>query len=233
MKLSVAIPALNEEADIDACVASALGLGAGWGGPVEVVVADGGSRDATPQRAREAGATVVPCQRGRGRQLRAAIGASAGDVVLMLHADATLPPHAGRQLADALADPAVGCGAFRQHIDAGGRLYRWLEAGNAFRASHLGTPYGDQAIFVRRDLLEAIGGVPDQPLMEDVELMWRLRRHGVRPVLLDGPVEVSPRRWRRHGVVRQTARNWGLLTAYALGVSAERIASWYAPHRKG
>lgn len=144
----------------------------------------------------------------------------------MLHADTVPCPAMGVQLAEALADPAVGCGAFRQRIDASGLLYRWLEAGNAFRARRLRTPYGDQAIFVRSELLERVGGVPDLPLMEDVELMRRLREH-TRPVLLDGPLTVSARRWRRRGVVRQTATNWALVLAYRCGVSPERLASWY------
>lgn len=224
--LSVVIPTLNEEDRVASCVASALALGRGWGDAVEVVVSDGQSRDATVARATEAGAVVVSGPAGRGGQLRRGVEAARGGAVLMLHADTSLDPAAGAQLAAALADPTVGCGAFRQHIDAQETVYRWLEAGNALRARRFGSPYGDQAIFARRSLLEAVGGVPDQPLMEDVELMRRLRRHAW-PVLLDGPVTVSARRWRSEGVVRRTLRNWSLLAAYRAGVSPERLAERY------
>lgn len=231
MLLSVVIPALNEAEGIERCVASALALGRGWGGPVEAVVAEGGSTDDTADLATRAGATVIGCERGRGKQLRAGAAAASGDVVLMLHADATLALDAGRQLAEAVADSAVVFGAFRQRIDAHGIAYRWLEAGNAFRARRLATPYGDQAIFVRREALEAVGGVPDQPLMEDVELARRLGRRGHRPVLLAGPVEVSARRWREHGLLRQTLRNWSLLAAYRMGATPASLARRYAPPR--
>ena len=120
-------------------------------------------------------------------------------------------------------------GAFSQRIDAGGLAFRLLEWGNARRARWLGLPYGDQAIFVRREAFFAAGGFPDVPLMEDVLLMQRLRRRAW-PLLLPGPVHVSARRWQRHGVVRQTIRNWALLAAFASGISPERLARYYRRH---
>lgn len=231
-RLSVVIPTLNERSNVVDCVTSARGLAAGAEGvEVEVVVSDGGSDDGTADLAAEAGATVVSGEPGRGRQLRAGVAASSGDVVLMLHADTRLPPEAGAQLAASLANPRVGAGAFRQRIDAPGALYRWLEAGNAFRACRFGLPYGDQAIFVRRELLDAVGGVPDLPLMEDVALLQRVRWRAW-PVLLPGPLTVSARRWRRSGVVRQTALNWSLLAAFTVGVPAGRLAAWYNGERR-
>lgn len=194
-------------------------------------MSDGQSADATREVATAAGATVVVGPAGRGGQLRAGVEASGGQAVLMLHADTRLASHAGGQLAEALADPAIACGAFRQRIDADGARFRWLEAGNAFRARRLGLPYGDQAIFVRRAVLDTIGGVPDLPLMEDVELMLRLRRI-TRPVLLDGPLHVSARRWLKSGVLRQTAQNWALLAAYLAGVPATRLLPSYRPNEE-
>lgn len=226
MKLSVLIPTLNEAERIVECLDSVQRLAAGWPGPLEVVVADGGSDDATRSMAASAGAIVVTCPPGRGNQLRLGANQSTGDVILMLHADTRLAAEASLQLAEALDDPQVGCGAFRQQIDAVGRRFRWLEAGNAFRVRRLGMPYGDQAIFVRRSLLEAVGGVPALPLMEDVALMRRLRKRAW-PVLLPGPLLVSARRWEQNGVVRQTGQNWAFVVMYHLGVSPERLASWY------
>lgn len=226
MLLSVVIPTLNEQDHIVRAIASAQALESGWDGPVEVVVADGGSGDRTVELATRADAAVLTTDPGRGRQLRRGIEASSGELVVMLHADTHLAPAAGAQLNRAMHDAAIACGAFRQQIDAPGRLYRWLERGNAHRVTRWGLPYGDQAIFARREWLDEVGGVRDLPLMEDVELMDRLRKR-TKPVLLDGPLHVSARRWQQSGVVRRTAWNWAMLTAYRAGVSPERLARWY------
>ena len=120
-------------------------------------------------------------------------------------------------------------GAFRQRIDAAGWLYRWLERGNAWRARRWARPLGDQGIFVRRGLFERIGGFPETALMEDVLLVRRIRQYS-RPILLPGPIHISARRWQRHGVIRQTARNWLLLAAFGLGVNPDQLSAFYPPH---
>jgi rSAM/selenodomain-associated transferase 2 len=221
VSVSIVIPALNEAALIAGCVTSALATG-----PQEVIVVDGGSSDETAALARGAGARVLLCAPGRATQQNAGARAAGGDVLLFLHADTRLAVGGSRQIEAALADVRVGCGAFRQAIEADGRLYRLLERGNAWRAARRGLPYGDQGIFVRRELFEEIGGFPQLRLMEDVFLMKRLRRRAW-PVLLPGPLYVSPRRWQRRGVVRQTLRNWGLLGSAALGVHPDRLARFY------
>lgn len=105
----------------------------------------------------------------------------------------------------------------------GGEPGRW-------RVRRRGLAYGDQGIFVRRAVFEALGGFPEVRLMEDVMLMQALRRRS-RPAPLPGPVYVSPRRWQKHGVLRQTVRNWLLLSAFRLGVHPDRLAAFYAPHQ--
>lgn len=224
MRLSVLIPALNEAAQIERAVASAWMAGAG-----EVVVADGGSGDDTANLAAAAEAKVVLCPPGRAAQQNAAAQQASGDVFLFLHADNWLEADTAAQIERALADPRRLHGALLQRIDAEGLLYRTLERGNAERVRWLGLPYGDQAIFIRREAFESAGGFPDAPLMEDVLLMQRLRRRAW-PLLLPGPVHVSPRRWQKHGVIRQTLRNWSLLAAFSLGTSPQRLAAWYARH---
>ena len=161
--------------------------------------------------------------------MQAGAQVATGEVLLFLHADNRLVEESCQQIAEAFEKPNVLFGGFRQQIDATGYRYRFLEFGNAFRAKWLGMIYGDQAIFVCRETLAAIGGIPELPLMEDVELMRRLRRHGKR-VLLDGPLRISARRWQRHGVFRQTLRNWTLLVAYFLGVSPGTLSGWYRRH---
>jgi rSAM/selenodomain-associated transferase 2 len=224
LRISVIIPALNEALNIVHAVERAAALG-----PHEILVADGGSDDGTPQAARQAGAVVVESARGRARQQNAAARQATGDVLLFLHADSWLAPAGATQLSHAWRDPRVLGGAFRHRIEAAGILYRLIERGDSFRARWFQLPYGDQGIFLRREAFFQLGGFPDVPLMEDVLLMRRLRKAS-RVVLLPGPVYTSARRWERHGVVRQTLRNWSILTAERLGVSLDRLARFYAPH---
>ncbi|GMQ80221.1 MAG: TIGR04283 family arsenosugar biosynthesis glycosyltransferase [Planctomycetia bacterium] len=222
--VSIIIPALNEEATIAAAVAHARATE-----PCEVIVADGGSRDRTVQWAKEQGARVVVSRRGRARQQNTGVQEATGDVFLFLHADNWLHASGVRQITAALADREVLGGAFCQRIESSGLAYRLLERGNALRATWCRAPYGDQGIFVRRTLFQQLGGFPDVQLMEDLLLMRRFRRFA-RPVLLPGPLYVSPRRWQRNGVVRQTLRNWALVLAERLGAEPDRLARYYPPH---
>lgn len=219
--LSIVIPALDEEPIIAAAVERAWALQ-----PREVLVADGGSRDRTAEFAQAAGAVVVHCPRGRGVQQNSAARQAQGTTLLFLHADTWLAPEAAGQLEQAMGRTEVVWGAFRQQIEAGGRMYRWLEWGNAWRAGVLHRPYGDQGIFVRRAAFEQVGGFQEVQLLEDVLLSRALGRLA-RPVLLPGPIHVSARRWQRRGIVRQTLLNWGLLTLAAFGVPPNRLAQWY------
>ena len=223
MRLSIVIPTLNESAVIEQNILRALVLQ-----PIEVVVADGQSTDGTGDLAWSAGATVVTSERGRGRQLNAGARAARGDTLLFLHADCWLEPLAAGQIEAALQDENVIGGAFRQRIDHDRPIFRWLERGNAARIRWRRMPYGDQGIFVRRSAFEAVGGFAEVRLMEDVLLMREFRRRGWRIELLPGPIHVDPRRWLKHGVVRQTLRNWTLLAGLKLGISPDRLAEFYS-----
>jgi rSAM/selenodomain-associated transferase 2 len=224
VRFSVIIPALNEAGAIGRAVRSAWQAGA-----AEVIVADGGSSDDTRALAAAQGCQVLSAPCGRASQQNAGAGAASGDVLLFLHADAALAPAVGDQLAAALRSTKVLCGAVQQRIEAEGFAYRWLERGNSLRAAWLGLPYGDQAIFVRRDVFHEFEGFKEMPLLEDLLLMRQLRRRSW-PVLLAGPVYVSPRRWQRHGIIRQTLRNWNILLRFACGTSPERLAHRYRRH---
>ena len=219
-QFSVIIPALNEENNIERAIRSVS-----WAD--EVVVVDGGSRDKTVDIA-GTHARVLHAEMGRGRQLRKGGEETTGKILLFLHADSWLSEQATEELKALVADgenqPVFGC--FRQRIDDNRQRFRILESGNAFRAAILQLPYGDQAIFVDRKTYEKVGGFDDVPLMEDVMLSRRLRRI-CRPTLLTGPVHLSARRWTTNGWIRQTLRNWALVTAFSLGVSPARLMEWY------
>ncbi|QEG42236.1 TIGR04283 family arsenosugar biosynthesis glycosyltransferase [Roseimaritima ulvae] len=225
MEISVVIPAINEAEGIAAAVDSASSQGA-----MEVLVVDGGSQDDTVRRAQAAGARVVTSPSGRARQQNAGAALASGQVLLFLHADNRLGPHCLEQIREAFERrPQAWGGAFRHRIDAPQWLFRCIEWGDAMRVRWRGLPFGDQGLFIRREAFEQVGGFPDEPLMEDLLLARRMRRTAW-PLLLPGPVWSSPRRWQRHGVVRQTVRNWSLQVAHACGCSPDRLAAYYRRH---
>ncbi len=224
MRISIIIPVVNEEAFIGHAIDSAWAAGGD-----EVIVVDGGSRDSTREIAGQRDCSIVRSERGRGLQQNAGAREATGEVLLFQHADSWLEANATDQIRQTLAREKHCAGAFRQRIDSPGLAFRLLEWGNASRVRWLRMPYGDQGIFIRNDVLKQLGGFPHEPLMEDVILMQRLAKLS-RPVLLPGPLHLSSRRWRRHGVLRQTLRNWSLIAAYRAGVSPQRLARYYRPH---
>ena len=174
--ITVVIPALNEQSAIRQSVFSAVSAGA-----TEVLVSDGGSRDNTVEMAAEAGASsVVRSLPGRGLQMNAAARLARGKFILFLHADNELSKQSLEQIC---VYEKAAWGAFQQQIDSRRKIYRVIEWGNDLRVRWRNVPFGDQGIFVRRSLFEALGGFAEMPLMEDVELSHRLRKIEA-PVLL-------------------------------------------------
>ena len=218
-EITVVIPTLNEEQVIEKSVLSAVAAGA-----TEIIVSDGGSRDRTLDIASEAGVTrIVRSLPGRGVQMNSGAQLAENEFVLFLHADNELSDHALEQLCD---HEKVAWGAFRQRIDSPRKIYRLLEWGNQWRVQWRGVPFGDQGIFVRRSLFEKLGGFAEIPLMEDVEISQRLREIE-KPMLLQGPLTISARRWEKRGVLRQTVTNWLIQLSYSRGVPAEQLARRY------
>jgi rSAM/selenodomain-associated transferase 2 len=224
VKLSVVIPALDEAERIEAAIRGALE--APPDPAVELIVVDGGSCDATRALAAAAGARVLETGRGRARQLRAGVSASAGDVLLFLHADTRLPRGWAAAVRDALRDERVVAGAFRLRFDEPAFVFRFIEFGARVRSAFWRLPYGDQALFVRRAVLDAAGGIAPVPIFEDLDLVRLIRAAG-RLALLDAPAWTSARRYERNGVLRQVARNNAALIAYFLNVDRARVARWY------
>lgn len=224
MRISIIIPTLNEAANIVALIDQTRSLG-----PSEIIVVDGGSTDDTVALASGAD-KVLTSPPGRANQQNLGAENSQGDVLLFLHADCRLPPTALKVIAAAMQNKQMIGGCFAQRIDATGWRYRIIERGNGARVRWLGLAYGDQAIFVRRSIFEAVGAFPDLRLMEDVYLMKKLRGRG-QFCLLPDRLTVSARRWQKHGVIRQTLRNWTLLTLAFCGVSPDRLAAYYSNTR--
>ena len=224
MSVAVVIPALREAANVGAAVAAAWAAGA-----ASVVVVDGGSDDGTADAARAAGAVAVVAQRGRAAQMNAGAAASArdgrpgADVLCFLHDDTHLAPGAAAAIGAAVTLGAEA-GVFRLRFEPSSpplRLYERLA-----RVPIAALTFGDRALWVRRDVFEAVGGFPDVPIFEDVELARRLARRR-RLTRLSMPVTTSARRFEASGSVRQQVRNAALWLAYMVGADPERLARAY------
>lgn len=219
MPLSVVIPALNAAATLPGCIAALARL------PGEVVVVDGGSSDGTAEVAARLGALVVQAPRGRGRQLAAGAAAARGDWLLLLHADTVLAPGWAAAAYPFMAANDGKAGYFRFALDAGEPEARRLERGVAWRCRRLGLPYGDQGLLISRALLDAVGGIADLPLMEDVDLARRIGKKRLAGLAVDAVTSAA--RFRRDGWRARSVRNLACLSLYFLGLPPRLIARLY------
>ncbi len=217
------VPALDEAGEIELPLRSLAPLRTRGH---EVVVADGGSRDGTPERAAPLADLVIGAPRSRARQMNAGAAAASGGVLLFLHADTRLPPGAELALLGGMEESGRGWGRFDLRLTGRHPFFRWGERWISWRSRVTGVATGDQAIFVRRELFEEVGGYPDLPLLEDVALSKLLKRRGP-PLCLRESVVSSSRRWEERGILRTAALMNSIRLAYALGVSPGRLARWY------
>lgn len=221
--ISVLIPTLNEEVELPETLRRVAAVPE----VCEVLVVDGGSRDRTVALARQAGARVIEVGGGRGLQLRAGGEVARGDLVLMLHADTWLPPDAGRAAIELLQRPGVVAGGFWKRFRED---VPWVMRGARIRCRLLlemyGYIFGDQGFFLRRSVLEEIGGVPAVPLMEDLELCRLLRERG-RLELADATVTTAWRKFQKLGIPQTYLLMGRVLRAYHRGVPPEELRRIY------
>lgn len=222
-RVSVVIPALEAAGDLPATLAVLAAA------PVvrEIVVADGGSRDATVAIAQAAGARIVIAPRGRGTQLAAGAAAASGDWLLFLHADCRPAPGWQQAIAAFVAAPGAPsrAGYFAFALDDASPAARLLEHIVAWRCRAFALPYGDQGLLIARTLYDTVGGFGALPLMEDVDLVRRLGRRRLAP--LGAPAYASARRYRTGGYIWRPLRNLLCLLLYFAGVPARHIARLY------
>jgi rSAM/selenodomain-associated transferase 2 len=226
MAISVIIPTLNEEKSLPrtlACLSASA--------HTEVIIVDGGSTDGTLSLAQEfcartANARVITASRGRARQMNEGAKTSQCEILLFLHADTQLPAQAGQIVESALAKRNAVGGRFNVRFDSPSTWARVISSFMNRRSRVTGIATGDQALFVRRQVFELIGGFSDIPLMEDIEFSGRLQQAG-RTVALQDTVVTSFRRWDREGPLRTILLMWALRFLYWAGVSPHRLARVY------
>ncbi|HWH12839.1 MAG TPA: TIGR04283 family arsenosugar biosynthesis glycosyltransferase [Solirubrobacteraceae bacterium] len=222
--VSVCVPTLHEEQQI----ASLLDHLAGLDGSFEVIVVDGGSRDATAQLARDdpSRPRVVVQAGGRAAQLNRAAASATGEILVFLHADSRLPPDAHATLTTAWSDPELVGGNFTLRFDGADRFSRLLGVIYGLQR-RLGYYYGDSTLWVRQSTFAALGGFRELPIMDDYDFVRRLERLPGATAALPGPATTSSRRWQAIGIGRTLLSWWVIRWLYVAGVPAPRLARLY------
>jgi len=220
-QISIIIPTLNE-ADVIGETISRLPLSE----QVEILVVDGGSRDGTDEMARQLGARVLSTAPSKAAQMNAGAAQARGEVLLFLHADTRLPDKFEEKVLTTVARRGYCAGAFTLGVDSADRGLRLIERVANWRARFFKMPYGDQALFVGRQVFHEIGGFADYPIMEDFELVRRLKKKG-KIAILPESVKTSPRRWQNLGVFKTWFLNQIIIAAYFIGIPPQRLAMWY------
>jgi rSAM/selenodomain-associated transferase 2 len=217
-KISIIIPTLNEEENITPCLEATRSAA-----DVERIVVDGRSTDRTVERALSWGANVLSSEPGRARQMNAGARAATGKILLFLHADTRISLGFDDQIREVLSSPQIVGGAFTfQMDDPSSFSLRLIQKAANIRSRYWQMPYGDQAIFLTTKQFREIGGYPDLPIMEDFELIRRLKKKG-RIHTASLPAITSARRWQALGIWKTTLLNYAIVLAYYAGVPPLRI----------
>ncbi len=218
--LSIIIPTLNEAENIG------LTLKKAWNQEAEIIVVDGESQDDTKKRAEEGGARVASSPPGRAVQLNKGAGMAKGDVLFFLHADTHPPNHFVEWIFRTLMNQGTIAGAFRFKTDLEHPLMKGIERMTNIRSKVFSLPYGDQGLFLSKNVFDDVGGFPEVPVAEDLFFVKRLVKHG-RIRIVPIPAVTSARRWRQKGFVYNTLINSIILLGCIFGVPPERLASLY------
>ena len=228
-KISIIIPVLNEATTIEATLTRLQHVS-----DIEVIVVDAGSRDETMELAQRCCSRFAPSSElkvisaaaGRACQMNAGAAIATGDILLFLHADTHLPSEFDTLVRQSLENPSTIAGAFELSIDSDLRGLRLIERIVNMRSRVFSMPYGDQAIFLKATTFDELGGFPELPIMEDFELMRRLKCQG-QITLVPASVLTSGRRWQKLGVVKTTLINQLIIAGYFLGISPTQLVRWY------
>lgn len=223
--ISVIIPVLHEAERINNCLSH---LKSQFDNNFcQIIVVDADQNGSTINSITDNNILTVTCEKGRAGQMNKGAKLAAGDNLLFLHADTTLPPGALQKIIGVLDNPRYVAGAFNLAIDSNRVSLKLVAACASLRCHLTRIPYGDQAVFIRKDYFEKIGLFEEIELMEDFELMRRIKKRGDRIYIIPEKVITSARRWLNEGVFYTTLRNWFLVLLYRLGISPDKLKKFY------
>ena len=223
--ISIIIPVLNEKDTINSFITT---LSKNLDSiPFEIIVVDGSLDKNTIEHIVDPNVMKLSSELGRGQQLNTGAENANGDIFLFLHSDTILPHAALNKIINTFKQNNVGAGAFDISIDSKKIRYKLLAMMISFRARLFRNPFGDQAHFFRREYFSKIGGYQNIQLMEDLEIMRRIRKQKDSIVILKEKVHTSPRRWDQEGIIRGILRNWFIRSQYYLGVKPNRLVKYY------
>jgi len=224
-KFSIIVPAFHERDRINGLIEHAKRLDSG--NDVEIIVVDGAPEKDTLGAIHSNNVIKISSEEGRARQMNAGASVASGEILVFLHADTELPPRALEKIGSLMERGDYVGGAFYLGIKSDKFIFKLIAILSSLRSLLNKIPFGDQAIFIRREFFHKIGGYKEIPLMEDVELMKRIKKSGNRIRILYDRVMTSPRRWEREGVIYCTLRNWMLQMLFSLGVSPYQLIRFY------
>jgi rSAM/selenodomain-associated transferase 2 len=222
---SIIIPVLHEAAIINSLLDSLRQLETNES--FETIVVDGSPTRDTLQVITDTNVIKIHCQQGRGRQMNEGAAHATGDILVFLHADTFLPRNALNLIRTTLQNQLMVGGAFTLQIESPSLFLQMIAAYSTLRSQVTRAPYGDQVIFMRKPIFDAIGGYKNIPLMEDVELMRRIKKNKKRITILSTPVITSARRWDQEGLIYTAMRDNIIIFLYWCGIPAEKLARFY------
>ena len=222
---SIIIPVLNESSIINQTIEHIYGICSGFN--VEVIVVDGDPEGGTISSIKKKEVITLLSPVGRGKQMNKGASVACGDILLFLHTDTELPENAFRLSSSQMGKEKYVGGAFDLGIQSDRFVFRLIENMVYIRSRLTRIPYGDQAIFIKKDCFKKMNGYKAIPIMEDVELMKRIKRMGHKIAIIPQKVKTSPRRWEKEGVLYCTLRNWLLIGLYFLGCNPQKLVRFY------
>jgi rSAM/selenodomain-associated transferase 2 len=225
LQISIIIPVFNEFYIINDTITHLNSLFSGKN--FEIIIVDGHMLRNTINAIKDKQIKKVSSSKGRSLQMNAGAKVASGEILLFLHADTYLADNAPENIMKTLYDQKTVAGAFNLGVRSPRKIFRLIEKVVFIRSKLTHIPYGDQCIFIRRNLFESIGGYGTMPLMEDVDLMRRVKKSGGKITILNQKVYTSPRRWEKEGIIFCTLRNWILILLYLIGMPPEYLSKFY------
>jgi len=229
--ISIIIPVINEQTGINQTIKKIYHQA--FSGILEVIVVDGHKDGTTISCIENREVIKLGSAPGRSFQMNSGARTASGRILLFLHCDTVLPENALESVQGLMVNHCIKAGAFDLSIDKKGFVYRIIEKTASLRSRITKIPYGDQAIFIRQDYFFKIGQYREIAIMEDVDLMLRIKKDKARFQFLNNCALTSPRRWEKEGVIFTTIRNWTILTMFFSGIKPEKLAGFYKKHKDG